>query len=693
MSAEENADIPVDVRVLIARAAMSQEDLQEIAAVLPPDEAQLHAWLEGVQKLHRESEFTYLIYAAALAGRELQASLLAHEGIQFFQDDWPFAWIASHMAGDVMAALLTTTTKGISSRRSALAMVVAARWWKEHRPGKAFPTKLMASAYALHTYTNLTPETRGIMQAFTAFVDDPKLTKLWCDKGADGTHNQQAWKKHVVQWLDGPFTKLIPEKEERAIVSTAPVRRAVEKIGRNELCRCGSGKKYKACCEKADLKRRSDSSQVAGKTRSEIYAEAAHVTVARLATMDLTELHELKAEELPEALQEEFIRQLVKYESFHAAAHAFQQFGVTERLHELWTLALRSAARRWDTEAVERLVYARPEAEEKTDDLELAIRLILASRAPKKFMEILEAESLRLLEAHDSQGLRDLTAALTWSPYPALGIMVARGTLLLTDPEHSAWIFNEIRSVRGDLGLPLEDETADLLDERAARAPAGESNPQLEEAQAKLERKAAEMRQMQEKFAALERDLTLREKRERRTVEAPQTNGDVKDEIVRELRAKKDWLEARLREGGEERISLRRAVETLHGEVETLRAAQPVASADSHDAEEAGEPLQVSGQQPVRLIEFPKKFNETLGRFPQKVGRAVMQHLGRIASGEPTAFMGLTKMYECDNVLRLRVAGDYRLLLALWPDRMQVLDVVNRRDLQTRLKTLRANGG
>lgn len=27
-----------------------------------------------------------------------------------------------------------------------------------------------------------------------------------------------------------------------------PIRRARKKIGRNDLCRCGSGKKFKKCC-------------------------------------------------------------------------------------------------------------------------------------------------------------------------------------------------------------------------------------------------------------------------------------------------------------------------------------------------------------------------------------------------------------------------------------------------------------
>jgi preprotein translocase subunit SecA len=33
-----------------------------------------------------------------------------------------------------------------------------------------------------------------------------------------------------------------------AAVRTEPIKRASQKIGRNDLCPCGSGKKYKKCC-------------------------------------------------------------------------------------------------------------------------------------------------------------------------------------------------------------------------------------------------------------------------------------------------------------------------------------------------------------------------------------------------------------------------------------------------------------
>ena len=54
--------------------------------------------------------------------------------------------------------------------------------------------------------------------------------------------------------LPGMMPEAMPqeeaEAEEESGVTQMPVHRAAPKIGRNDLCPCGSGKKYKKCCGK-----------------------------------------------------------------------------------------------------------------------------------------------------------------------------------------------------------------------------------------------------------------------------------------------------------------------------------------------------------------------------------------------------------------------------------------------------------
>jgi uncharacterized protein YecA (UPF0149 family) len=44
----------------------------------------------------------------------------------------------------------------------------------------------------------------------------------------------------------GSKTKIESESKDKATVKAPPLR--PDKVGRNELCACGSGKKYKKCC-------------------------------------------------------------------------------------------------------------------------------------------------------------------------------------------------------------------------------------------------------------------------------------------------------------------------------------------------------------------------------------------------------------------------------------------------------------
>jgi len=46
-----------------------------------------------------------------------------------------------------------------------------------------------------------------------------------------------------------PPLELLPETPPPVVLSGFTVRRATERIGRNEPCPCGSGKKYKKCCD------------------------------------------------------------------------------------------------------------------------------------------------------------------------------------------------------------------------------------------------------------------------------------------------------------------------------------------------------------------------------------------------------------------------------------------------------------
>jgi hypothetical protein len=61
---------------------------------------------------------------------------------------------------------------------------------------------------------------------------------------------------------------------------------------------------------------------------------------------------------------------------------------------------------------------------------------------------------------------------------------------------------------------------------------------------------------------------------------------------------------------------------------------------------------------------------------------------GRLAAGEPAAFVGALRLKQVPNVMRQRIGSDYRLFFRLHADHLQVIDLINRKDFDRRLKTL-----
>lgn len=62
------------------------------------------------------------------------------------------------------------------------------------------------------------------------------------------------WKnvETALEQIEHEFPKVLEGKSSRVKVSVAtPVVREEKKVGRNDPCTCGSGKKWKACCGKA----------------------------------------------------------------------------------------------------------------------------------------------------------------------------------------------------------------------------------------------------------------------------------------------------------------------------------------------------------------------------------------------------------------------------------------------------------
>ena len=152
-------------------------------------------------------------------------------------------------------------------------------------------------------------------------------------------------------------------------------------------------------------------------------------------------------------------------------------------------------------------------------------------------------------------------------------------------------------------------------------------------------------------------------------------------------------LKSALKERHSERNGLRRELEKAHTDLEALRqqAAPAVPPGNAHEADHEEDlllPQEAPVTQPVRVIEFPKNFQDSLASLPRSVSRGTLTMLGRLAAGEPAAFVGAVRLKACPTIMRHRIGIDFRLLFRLLPDRVQVVDLIPRQDLERRIKTL-----
>jgi SEC-C motif len=689
-----------ELRELIDTTRWHQGAVRAAAALLPADDAELDRWIEQSVAANDEAAFIHIVAGAVSIERKIDARHLAH-GTALVPNHILLGAIAWRMEGDVASHLLTAVRETILyPELHAMALLVAAAWWREHRDG-APPAELIAEARVFARREQMRIEPLLILLAMASIVSDAGLTEVLREReperaGPEAEEKRRAVAEATIALWRLPILDLVNERPPDHLGAGGVVRRAGPRIGRNEWCPCGSGRKYKRCCADKDQERLRLSSDVAGKTLAEVRAEPEpHLTLARLQKARPHEVARYDPAKVPLELRGEYLMRLGVYGHFERAVEAFEKLGWTAELHEAWDFVVFSATRARRKDTVERLVQWRTAGGETLEGLvEPATRLLLVRDDPAATLELLEAIASAALETSDSAELTRVAFSLLHSPSRALGILIARSTIPLLEKKDAGAVLREILQTRDRLSLSPDEPYADLLDKRYADEMTDHDRDaeKLHAALDRLEQKSAEVRRLNESLAQAHRDL---ERRENAPAPAPASaapSTPVDEEALRELRGRVAALKSDLKQRHSERSELRRELEKAHADLETLRASRPApatSTAESAAAEDALlAPAEIDGHQPLRVIEFPRKFSETLAEVPRHVARHALALVGRIAGGEPAAFAGVVRLKALPDTLRVRVGIDHRLLFRLLPDRVQVVDLIPRQDLERRIKTL-----
>lgn len=685
--------IPAPVQELIYNAHFCQPSVLAVAAALPPDDAEIDGWLEEALTRQDPLLFSFLAMAMGAQERPFPARHLV-KGLSLVTDEILAEWLTLHAVGDAPEAIVAAASGPpfpyvILTR----AMLAAAFICREDRGG-VYPPGFRSAVRRLARQKLEDNATVNLITLAVAMDDEVVIGLLGAKRVAALEPAIRAYGDAFLAARSASILEEIPAEAPRVLAHGITMRRSVPRIGRNAPCPCGSTKKYKNCCAGKDQERLHHSTDVAGKTRAELLQDPAEgLTVQRLQRMQPHELGRVNAAQVPERLHREFFMRLGAFQLFDQllkAFHAIPWESEDARFHA-WRVATFFTMQSWQTDAARQLAAAYPESSERLAEFP-GYQLLLAGTEPAAFLARAEEVARIVVESEDDSVLENFALGLLYSPWKGIAILVARSMLSILPHREAALIFEKILAARDHLDLSPDDRFSDIIDDRFAEQSThhhGNQADSLRRAQSKLTAKAHEVRQLKENLAHARRELTLREKPTASAAlpETAPTLPSADPQTLRELRAKVRQLKDQLTARHEERAALRRDLRAAEENLGSMPAA-PAPVADPE--EDLLLPYETDNHQPVRLIEFPHKFQQTLDRFPRSTARAAITMAGRLAAGEPAAYAGVVRLRACHEILRQRIGADYRLLFQLTPSHLRIVDLVNRKNLLARIRQLRA---
>ena len=693
VAAERTAEL-----ITAARACpLGTTALRALGLRLPGDD-DLARLFDEVVEARYDHAFTALALAALDGGRPVDASVLKR-GAELLPDPGVLAKLVGHVSGDVASPLIEAVREGrMGWEREAVALFLAA-WWCRRETGE-FPHGLSTEVRVL-ARKPIGIESRLFLLATGDLLDDSVILGLL------GSPDDSFLRQHArgvgdrfAAVADRPVLDGLDEHPVRVGSPGRTVRRSVEKISRNAPCPCGSGAKYKKCCEARDRDRLRDSSDVPGVTQSELRTRPEpYLTPDRLLGMRSFEVVRLDPLQVDPSLHALLLVRLDLFGEVRAIAELFARVGWREKLDGHLIDAVHTATERGEHDIARQLIAMRPADLEA--DLDLAAQLVVDELEPGPMLRAIEDAARASLE---KGGDVDLAHSLLSSSLPALGILVGRGSIATAHPFEAEVLLERVLECRDRLELAPDDPAEAIFDvmnavwsPETASDSSGADEDHLQARQQELDAAQTEVRRLREEVRRLNETASETPSGPSVAPDAPgsQSGGRPEsaadDPAALEVRKRLADTREQLKQRHAERNLLRRELDQARREMERLRAAEPVAAsaAKESDREEMllleEDTVEV---QPVRLISHARGFSDQLASVPRPTARATLRLAGRLAAGDLSAFRGSRRLRLDRTLWRQRVGISHRLLFRLHPQELELLALIDRRDLEKTIKRL-----
>ena len=600
------------------------------------------------------------------------------------------------------ALLEAVESETMSWERTALVLLFLADNCQDNPPGR------LLAAMRILARQPLGPEAGILLGLAVRLINDPEVNKV-----ADRYLTMMSLLgeeplTHQLDIIRQPSINDLPERDPAAVIEGRTIVREGVKVGRNEPCPCGSGKKYKKCClgkqavpslaSTTSAGERADQGMLGWKMNRRQFSQ---IRIQELCRQDLRAL--------PTKL---LIIALTRYCHYHYWDHARRAIkelsgrddlpggNVTDDYrHDLIYEALKAGHIDCAREQIELL------DEPDRMDGHLGLQIKLYEPGQNTLQELEDYAQLQL-RRQDGIANVELAYALL-ATFPALGIFFARGALSSNCLLDSEMLLEKIEEARDNLQLPAGDEGQELfdrlsehgVDEYLLRHAEQAANQAQQRTVRETETVREQYRASRQRINDLETTLQDKESHlkellkkldqssSKESTQAVKAHSDSPDPGV--LRGKIAELKALLDLGNKERRRLRRQL--LEATNHMVEASEPGTERVIEDVELL-ESLDIpDSKQVTRIRRFPafsSSARKSMQKIPVQVADAAMQAVAELTSAGAAGWSSVKRLKGAPGIFSQRIGIHYRLLFSLDPasDELIVKELIHRRELEKAVK-------
>lgn len=621
--------------------------------------------------------------------------------------------------GNKIDALLTAIeSQSLSYENTALILFWLAYSCHEN------PCDRLLIAVRILAREDLSPIASIALGLAAKFLNDPEVNKVAapCLEMAEvmGKGLSDTWLQH----FEHPELSLLPEYPQQKIFQGGTLIREGSKVGRNDPCPCGSGKKYKKCCasKKADdainpiPTNRMDKSSVANEfTRTMTNEQFSSMRIQEMCRQDLSTL--------TTNLLIIAFKQFCSYHRWNYANKALSELSDRSDLPYKECVDNYRCDLIYGALEAKELDFVQQQVELLEDPNLLPTEIKLELELHQPSMDILlhlETFAKNALKNEYEYGCIDLAYSLLHT-YPALGLLLSRAALCRQHVIYSDLLLKEIEKARDRLQLPAGDPSQEIFDPLTSgsienyfhRKMDDTDTPPIQQDADKTKLLRDKYQESRKRISLLENDLAEKEQQlhqqsiqsalENKETENPQSENKQTKTITADndnsarLKQKINNLKSLLNDSNAQRLELRQRLATTMSnqnptetpfDFEQNRVKSEVKTCDNEDYEEESGLSQNDFKGKHLFPMYSSGVRKSISKLPNKIVDAAMVAITHLSSHQSIHWQSVKRLRQTATVYALRVGIHYRLLFEIDNDlqQLEILDLIHRSELELAIK-------